>query len=269
MEQNIKNGLWIAVAVAILAVGYSAVSYVNSYGKSIEPSSFRSFSVTGEGEAIAVPDVASFSFKVITQGGKNIAALQAENTNKTNKAIEFVKSNGIENKDIKTQYYNVEPRYETYQCGITPIYGYGTSGSASGVEPCPPASIVGYTITQSVSVKVRDFSKIGDIMSGVVSNGANSLGSLSFTIDDPTEIQNEARAEAISKAKEKAESIAKAGGFKIGRLISIQEGYYPYARYDNSMTASAMGAAKAESVPTIEAGSQEVNVTITMQYEIK
>ncbi|MFH1347004.1 MAG: SIMPL domain-containing protein [Spirochaetota bacterium] len=266
MEQNnIKNGLWIAVALAVLAAGYSTISYVNSYGKSIEPSSFRSFSVTGDGKATAIPDVAGFSFTVITEGGKDITALQAENTGKANKAIAFVKSKGVEDKDIKTQYYNVEPRYETYQCEITPLYGtYGVSS----VEPCPPASIVGYTITQTVSVKIRDFTKIGDIMAGVVSNGANSLGALSFTIDDPSKVQSEARAEAIAKAKEKAESIAKAGGFSIGRLLNIQEGYSYYPRYE-SLSASGMGTAKESATPTIEPGSQEINVRVTMQYEIK
>jgi len=263
MEQNIKNGLWVAIAVAILAVGYSAISYVNSYGKSIQPSSFRSFSVTGDGKATAIPDIAEFSFKVITEGGKDISSLQTDNTNKVNKTIEFVKSKGVEDKDIKTQYYNIEPRYQTYQCGITPLYG------TSSVEPCPPASIVGYTITQSVDVKIRDFSKIGDIMAGVVSNGANSLGSLSFTIDDPSKVHSEARAQAITKAKEKAQSVAQAGGFRIGRLLNISEGYNPYARYDYLSSAVGMGATKESAAPTIEAGSQEVSVTITMQYEIK
>ena len=264
MEQNnIKNGLWIAVALAVLAGGYSAISYVNSYGKSIKPSSFRSFFVAGEGKATAIPDIAEFSFKVITEGGKDITSLQAENTKKANKAIEFVKSKGVGAKDIKTQYYNVEPRYQTYQCEVRPLYG------ASSVEPCPPAEIVGYTITQTVSVKIRDFAKIGDIMSGVVSNGANSLGSLSFTIDDPTAVQNEARAEAIAKAREKAESVAKAGGFRIGRLLNISEGNNYYARYDYLPSAVGMGAAKESATPTIEAGSQEVNVTVTMQYEIQ
>lgn len=268
MEQNIKNFLWGAIIIAVLALGYSAISYVNSYDKSIEPSSFRSFSVTGEGEAISVPDVASFSFTVITEGGKDIIELQTENTGKMNKAIEFVKSNGIESKDIKTQYYNIEPRYQTYGCGIKALYAPETPNQTSSIEPCPPAEMVGYTIIQTVNVKVRDFTKVGDIMSGVVLNGANKVSSLSFSIDDPTSVQNEARAEAITKAKEKAESVAKAGGFKIGKLIGIQEGYYSAYGRDNYLMSSAVGVAK-ESAPTIEAGSQEVIINVTMQYEIK
>jgi len=264
MEQNyIKNGLWIAVALAVLAAGYSAISYVNSYGKSIQPSSFRSFSVTGEGRVTAIPDVAEFDFKVITEGGKDIASLQASNTGKVNKAIDFVKSKGVESKDIKTITYAIEPRYQTYACGAEYLFG------ASSVKPCPPAEIVGYTISQVVGVKVRDFSKVGDIMNGVVSSGVNSIGSLSFTIDDPAKAQDEARAEAIAKAKEKAEGVAKAGGFSVGRLLGIQEGYNPYARYDYGYGMAAKTMDSATPSPIIEPGSQEISVTVTMQYEIQ
>ncbi|MCX6702734.1 MAG: SIMPL domain-containing protein [Candidatus Wolfebacteria bacterium] len=271
MNQNIKNGLGVVAALVVLMLGYSAISYVNSYGKSIQPSSFRSFSVSGEGKVTAIPDVAKFTFTVITEGGKDVAALQKDNTDKTNKAIAFVKSSGVEEKDIKTQSYNIDPRYESYKCrsaisSISPVSDY----SAGAV--CPPASIVGYTVTQTVEVKVRDFSKTGDIMAGIVKNGANQVSSLSFTIDDSTKVQADARAQAITKAREKAESIAKAGGFGIGQLLSIQEGgYYPaYAKaaYDSSGYGIGGGVAQ-NAAPTIQPGSQEVNITVTLQYEIR
>ena len=269
MNENIKNILGGAMEIVVLAMGYSAVSYVSSYGKSIQPSSFRSFSVTGDGKATAITDIAEFSFTVITQGGKeDIASLQAKNTEAMNKAIAFIKSAGVEDKDIKTQYYNIDPRYQTYNCNPRPILYL--SDETETAQPCPPASIVGYTITQSVEVKIRDFKKIGDIMGGVVANGANQIGALSFTIDDPSKVQDQARAKAIAKAKAKAEAIARAGGFGIGRLLNVQEGgYNPYLRY-GSLSADFGGAAlKAAPAPTIEPGSQEINVSVTLQYEIQ
>jgi len=272
MNQTIKNILGGAGAVAVLAFGYAAVSYVSSYGKSIQPSSFRSFSVTGDGKATAIPDVAEFSFQVITEGGKDLTSLQAKNTDAVNKTIAFIKSKGVEAKDITTQYYNVNPRYQTYDCRSTPIvYGApSTGGTTATVQPCPPASIVGYTVTQSVDIKVRDFGKIGDIMGGVVTNGANQVGSLSFTIDDPEKVQGEARAEAITKAKAKAQAVAEAGGFKIGRLLGVQEGGYRMPMYDNYAGAEVMAAKSvAAPAPTIEPGSQEVSVSVTLQYEIE
>jgi len=284
MNQNIKNILGGVIAVAVLALGYAALSYVNSYSKVIEPSSFRSFSVTGDGKATAIPDIAEFSFQVITEGGVDITALQTKNTEAMNKVIGYVKTQGVAEKDIKTQYYNVEPRYQTSNCRITttpllltpavaPDSISGSSGSSFGTvnQTCPPPSIVGYTITQSVDVKIRDFSKIGDIMGGVVKNGANQVGSLSFTIDDQTKVQDEARTEAIIKAMAKAESIADAGNFKVGRLLNIQEGGQ-YPMYNTSLrmeSAAKLDATGAAPAPVIQPGSQEVNVNVTLQYEIK
>lgn len=254
MTEKIKNYLGIAIIIAILVVAGSAWKYVRYFGQSIEPSSFRSFAVTGEGKVVAIPDVAQFSFSVITEGGKDITKLQKENTDKVNRAISFVKSNGVEAKDIKTSGYNLSPRYQNYSC---PREG--------GV--CPAPEIVGYTITQTVEVKVRDFGKVGEILGGVVENGANSVSQLNFTIDDPTTVQNDAREEAIVKAKNKARSIAKAGGFSLGRLLSIDEGYSPVPYYRSDV---GYGALLEKAVtPTIEPGSEDVTVNVTLRYEIR
>jgi len=255
MNNKIKNYLGVAVIGVILIFAYAALSYVNAFSRSIQPSSFRSFSVSAEGKIVAIPDVAQFSFGVKTEGGKNIADLQKENTKKVNQAIEFVKASGVETKDIKTVNYNLEPRYQYYSC---PREG----------GPCPPPDIVGYTVTQTVLIKVRDFKKIGDILSGVIQNGANEVSQLSFAIDDPTLVQNQARNEAIAKAKEKAISIAKAGGFRLGRLLSIEEsqGPEPIYRYK---TLEAVGGGEAIPSPVIEPGSQEITITVTLKYEIE
>lgn len=285
MNSTLKSAAVGVGAVAVLIFAYAAVSYVNSYGKSIQPSSFRSFSVTAEGKTVSIPDVAAFSFTVLTEGGKDLAGLQAKNTESMNNAIDFVKGQGVEIKDIKTSYYNVNPRYENYSCYDKPvdeIYDGGdltahsvatppvAPGSQKTVNTCPPPAIVGYTITQSVDVKIRDFKKISDIMSGVVTNGANQVGSLSFTTDDPTAVQDEARAEAIAKAKVKAEAMAKAGGFRIGRLLGITDGgYSPYSyRSYDSYGVSAESKVVAAPTPTIEPGSQETTINVTLQYEI-
>lgn len=258
VDNKIKTYLSVAVVGALLIFAYSAFLYTDSYSKSIEPSSFRSFSANGEGKAVAIPDVAQFTFSVITEGGKDIAQLQKANTEKTNKAIEFVKSNGVEAKDIKTQNYDLSPRYQYFSCPV----------SRDESKPCPPAEIVGYKITQTVLVKIRDFSKIGAILSGVVQSGANSVSQLSFEIDDPTAVQNQAREEAIKKAKEKAESIAKAGGFSLGRLLSIEEGGYSPQPIYSMMKSAAFGVDEA-ATPTIEPGSQEITINIILKYEIE
>ncbi|MBI4993918.1 SIMPL domain-containing protein [Candidatus Wolfebacteria bacterium] len=260
MKEKIKNYLGMASIFALITFAYAAFIYADAYSKSIQPSSFRSFSATAEGKAVAKPDIAKFSFSVITEGGKDMAALQKENTEKTNQAIEFLKSGGIDAKDIKTLNYNLEPRYQYYSCPI----------NNTGSQPCPPAEIVGYKIIQNVSVKIRDFSKIGDFVSGVVKNGANEVSQLSFDIDNLTNIQNQAREEAIKKAKEKAENIAKSGDFRLGRLLSIEEnGPTPVYGYGMGVSTAKSFETVAISAPTIEPGSQEIIVNITLRYEIE
>lgn len=263
MNTQIKNFIGIAVVAGVVVFAYAAWAYVQAYSKFVEPSSFRSFSVSAEGEAVAIPDVAQFSFSVITQGGANIANLQQQNVEKVNNAIAFVKGQGVEDKDIKTQNFSLEPRYQSFSCSMRSLDG----------EPvvCPPAEIVGYTISQTVQVKVRDFKKVGVIVSGVVENGANSVSQLFFTIDKPDAVESEARAQAIQKAKEKAEAVARAGDFRLGRLLSIQEGGFPYLpMYEKAdFGYGATPVPTAAPAPAIEPGSQEVKVFVTLVYEIR
>ena len=264
---NLKTVLGIVGGIAVLAIAYAAVMYANAYSSSIQPGSFRSFAVSGEGKIVVVPDVAQVSFNVISEGGKDIAALQKQNTDKVNKAIDFVKGKGVDSKDIKTESYNLNPRYQSYNC--RPQNPYETAPTV-----CPPSEIVGYTITQSVSVKIRDFAKIGEILSGVVNAGANSVNGPYFVVDDATKSRDEARAQALKKAQESAKAIARAGGFSLGRLLSIDESGYPsyydkgYLAARNGVGLEAAPSAPAPS-PTIEPGSQDVNVTVVLRYEIR
>ncbi len=272
MTKIIKNLLGIALVISVLAIGYAAVNYVNYYGKAIKPSSFRNFSVTAKAKVSAIPDVAEFNFQVINEGNKDLASIQKDNTNISNKLINFLTTQGVAKQDIKTNSYNVSPRYQTSNCKISvkPLNSDKTNILInSSQQTCPPPSIVGYTITQSINVKIHDFSKIGNIMSGLIKNGANKVGSLSFTINDLSKLQDEARTKAIAKAEIKAKSIAKAGGFTVGRLLNIQENS-PYPIYRPLMLRTANGQNETNSLaPTIQPGSQDVSVNVTLQYEIK
>jgi hypothetical protein len=279
MNERIKDIVGVAGAIALLAGGWAATRYVDVFSSSIEPGTFRSFSVSGEGKVVVVPDVAQVWFSAVTEGGKDLAALQTKNTEKVNKAIEFVKAQGVKAEDIKTESYSIDPRYQSYNCDVRPLplmYPMDVGGAETSVAypeptPCPPADIVGYTIRQSVSVKVRDFKKIGDILSGVVNAGANSVNGPSFVVDDPTKPRNDAREEAIRKAQESAKEIAEAAGFRLGRLLGIDDSGYP-VYYDKTMAfgrGGAMESSVAAPAPAIEPGSQDVTVSVTLRYEIR
>lgn len=254
MDTKIKNYLAISIILSLFVLASISFWYVSSFSESILPQ--RSFSVSGEGKVVTIPDVAEFSFTIVTEGGKNLANLQKENSEKANQIISFLKENDTDPKDIKTQYYNISPRYQ-----------YSSCPGAETVTVCPPPEIVGYTITQGISVKIRRIDKAGDILSGVVERGTNTVSGPNFVVDDPTNFQNQAREQAINKAKEKAKTIAKAGDFKLGKLISITEGLsYPPIFFAESADFAKIGAME---TPTIEPGSQEIKITATLTYEIK
>jgi len=267
MNPKIKDFIGVIAALGVVVFAVAAWMFVDAYSKSIEPSSFRSFAVSGQGEAVAIPDIAQFTFSVITEGGEDLEGLQQQNSQKTNATIEYVKSQGVEAKDIKTQGYQVTPRYQYFDCSSRPLpLGQGQIS----VEACPPPEIVGYSITQTVQVKVRDLEKAGSMLSGVVQNGANKVSQLSFTLDNRDEKESEARAAAIEKAKQKARSVAQAGGFRVGRLLSIQESGIPYYPvYDRAFAESAVGTPTQAPAPSVEPGSQDITVNVTLVYEIR
>jgi len=247
-----------ALILVLLTAVYGILSFTGSYARAIDPSSVRSFSVSGEGEVVASPDIAVFTFGILTEGGVDIAGLQDKNSESSNAAIDYLKGKGIEDKDIKTQYFNISPRYQYSNC-------YRTEG-----QVCPPPAIVGYTIRQDVQVKVRDLSTAGELISGVVEKGANTVSQLSFSIDDPSALEQEAREKAFAEAEAKAESLAKAGGFKLGKLLAVSEGYNNGNQYRSFelATDSAYGVGGGVA-PKIEPGSQEVRISVNVQYEIR
>ena len=259
MSEKVRKYLGIAGVILLLSGSYGIVKFVNSYNASIQPSSFRSFAVNGEGKWTSIPDIAKFSYSVVTEGDKNIKALTEKNNTKSSDIIHFLKGSGIDSADIKTTSYSVEPRTAYYSC---------LPDTNGAVKRCPPSEIVGYTIRQSAEVKIRDFSIVGDVLNGVVVKGANNVSNLQFTTDDSTKIEDLARANAIKKAVMKAEAIAKAGGFKLGRLLSVEESnYYPTPLYPSYGVLKTMESAPMS--PPVEPGSEETKVNVTLRYEIR
>jgi len=215
--------------------------------------------VSGEGEVFAVPDIATFSLSVIEEA-KEVEDAQTEATRKANEIIAYLKSVGVEERDIKTTNYNVYPRYEYRE----------TSGSGI-VRPGGERVLVGFEVSQSLTVKVRDTEKAGEILSGVGARGVSDISGLSFTIDDEDELKAEAREMAINDAKEKAEALARDLGVDLIRIVGFNEGgdYYPmplYARAESLTFDSAGGGAVAPDLPV---GENKIISNVTITYEIR
>jgi len=216
------------------------------YGDSLMPA--KTINVSAEGKVTVSPDIAKLSFSVVSEGANS--KLLAENNNKKmNAAIDFAKSQGIEEKDIKTTEYNLSPRYE-YD------------------EKTKKTFISGYTLTQTVLVKVRDLNKVAEVLGGLPALGINQISSISFDIDEPEKYLSEARNQAFDKAKEKAKAIAEKNGVKLGRVINFYE--YQSTPYYQNVRALGMGGAEAvQPLPQIQPGSQEVTIQVSVTYEIK
>jgi uncharacterized protein YggE len=243
---SILAGLVGIVLVMYIVFG---VATIIKGGPSKSDGVYRNISFSGEGKTYTKPDIATVTLSVVTEG-KTVADLQKKNTEKMNKVIEFLKGNGIEEKDIKTTNYNLYPRYDYSQY--------------SSKMP----QIVGYEITQSLEVKIRNLDKVGEVLEGSVAAGVNQIYSLYFKVDKDEEFKSQAKELAIKDAKKKAAETAKQLGVRLGKLVGYSEGsnYYPiYANYDKAMGIGGGG----ESAPSIQTGENEILVNVTLTYEIK
>ena len=219
-------------------------------------------SVTGEGEALAIPDLAVFSFSVVEEA-KNIPEVQEVAAEKANKIIDFLKGEGVDEKDIQTSNYSVNPVYEYIDRVVYCI-----------TYPCPPQNervLRGYEVNQSLSVKVRETEMAGELVTGVGNLGVSYISGPNFTVDDEAELQREARAEAIADAEKKAKELAKDLGVRIVSVAGFSEsGAYPYyfraAAEDAKFGLGGMGGASAPSLPE---GENKIISNINIIYAIR
>ncbi|MFZ2187572.1 MAG: SIMPL domain-containing protein [Candidatus Moraniibacteriota bacterium] len=245
-------------SVAIVLLALSAVVYVYQFGRSVDQTyPNKTFTVDGEAKMETATDIATFTASVVTEGGKNVAEIQKQNVEKMNAINAFLQEQGTEKKDLQTSQYTLIPRYSYANC--------------SGGTVCPPPAISGYTLTQTLTVKVRDFESLGTILSGIVEKGANTVSGVSFTVDDDTDAKQAARTEAIAKAEKKAEEIAKAGNFRVGKLISLYED--SGVPQGDTIGYGGMGGGSAAEVkmavpPVIEPGTQSGKLRVNLTYEI-
>lgn len=239
----------LGAVVAVCALGYLYYQFNN-----VPQNMVHEISVSGSGKAFIKPDIAQVSFGVTTEALKSQDAVN-KNNEKMNAVIKAIKDLGVQDKDIQTTLYN-----------LTPVYDYPRILTPGGVSSNSRV-FTGYSLQQQVSVKIRNFDNINAILDKATSNGATNVSDLQFTVDDPEKVQAEARAMAITKAKEKLANMVAQSGLKVGKLVNISEGYN---NYPMPMYASGMAKDSQESVaPQIQTGQQEVDSTVTLTYQIK
>ncbi len=255
--QNVLK--WTKIVLVVLAVFLAAEALGSLKSlKSVDPA-YNSISVSGEGEIVAQPDVATFSFSV-SADAKSVTEAQGEVTEKMDSILEGLEAMGVEEKDIKTTDYSIWPKYKYEPLICSPTY-------------CPPSRQVedGYTVTHSVSLKIRETGEAGKALALVGERGATNLSGISFVVDDPDKIFEEARALAITDAKDKAEALSKKLGVRLVRVVSFYDntgGGIPYYGEAMGMGGDMVRNVKAPA-PTIPMGENKIVVNVTVVYEIR
>ncbi|HOM33278.1 MAG TPA: SIMPL domain-containing protein [Candidatus Paceibacterota bacterium] len=240
----------IIASIVALIVGWAIYNGING------ELSNSTFVVNGEGKVYAKPDVAVVDMSIINQN-IDVEKVQAENDEKTQRVINFLKESGVDEKDIKTLQYNLQPEYD---------YNWCRNASSQYISYCPP-KLVDYILTQSIEVKIRDLNNVGKIIGKLTDVGVNQISSINFVIDEDNVYKSEARKEAVLDAQKRANDIAQTAGIKLGRIITISESpvdnVYPVANYAQKEALMDLSSAS-----PIEIGTNEINASISLVYEI-
>jgi uncharacterized protein len=233
------------VAVALLVLAAAALAGVGRpdavrSADSDPADQTRSIAVNGTGSVDAVPDRATFSFGVDVRGETASEALSAASA-AVRRVTDAVKTAGVDRKDVQTQ-----------------------DISLSAVTSSDGRHIDGYAASASISVRARDLDRAGALVDAAVAAGANNVYGPSLDRSDADELANKALADALADARRKAEALAAAAGGSLGQVLSINESGasvppMPYAARDAATLSS--------DVP-IEPGTQEIQASITVVFEL-
>jgi uncharacterized protein len=201
--------------------------------------------VTATGKTTRVPDLATIRAGVVTQGASAAQAM-ADNAQRMASVLSALKAAGVAPRDIMTSNVSLQPQYR--------------------YEDNKPPVITGYQATNSVSIRFRDIAKAGPILDVLVKQGANQIDGPSLTLDQPDAALDEARVDAVKRARARAELYAKAAGLSVSRILTIAEGTEIAAP---PMPMAYMARAKASADTSISPGETDVTATITVRFLLK
>jgi uncharacterized protein YggE len=204
----------------------------------------HTIAVSATSTIYAEPDLAIITFSVVNEAQTASKAMN-ENVKRMNAIISHLKQLGVDDKDLKTTNFNISLRYEQDNATRKRV-------------------LVGYQMYQSLLVKIRNFQKLADVIQGALDFGANQVSNLVFMIENSEDIQKQARLQAIEKAKIKAQELADKLGIQLGKVVGFNENSSAIKSFNARASMDVAGAS-----PQIEAGENEIAVTITIIYEIK
>ncbi len=242
MKKGLLLVIGLVLVISLLLIGCESQETTGANG-----SQQTGVWVSGTGKVTAVPDVAIFSLGVEAQE-KTVKEAQSEAISAMNAIITALKANGVAEKDIQTQWYNISPVMKW-------------------VEDTNEQITIGYKVTNMVTAKIRDISKAGATIDAVAEAGGNltRINSISFTMNDPTAYNNQAREKAMQDANAKAEQMATLAGITLGKptYISESSSYIPTPYYLKDYAEGG-----SPSTP-ISPGELDITLTVQVGYAIE
>jgi uncharacterized protein YggE len=231
-----RRRVW-PLAAAAMVLCFAASAWAQSLPRTI--------TVQGMGQIAATPDVASVTIGVVTEDREPAAAL-AENNTAMDKLFAILKRFKVAEKDRRTSGFSVSPQSQR-------------SNDRTG-----PSFIVGYRVTNQVTVKYRNLKNLGRLLTALVEDGANRINGIGFTFDDPEKLRNDARRAAVADARRRAELYAAESKSEIGRVLQITELSVAFPR---PIVGSMATMERAAPVP-VAPGEQSVSASVTVVYSI-
>lgn len=223
--------------------------------------------ITAEGRSFREPDLALFSAGVTTQATTAAEAL-AENSRAMERVIAELRGAGIAERDIQTSNLAINPVY------ADPNRDAMMAARAGQPYVPPPPElqiprIIGYQANNTVSVRQRKLGDYGKVIDALASAGANQVNGPNFQMDEPEPALDEARRDAMTTARKRADLYASAAGLRVVRILSITEGggYWgpPPVAFARAVGA---GAPPPPPPPPVAAGELQLTASVTVQYEL-
>jgi len=247
------------LGVSLILFLFASIGLLSSIIDRGENDNVSTIDVEGYAEKMLTPDIASFSFSVTTES-KDMSTAQNESAKKVNSIISFFKQEGkVAENDIKTSNYNLYPRYEYRRLDCKDeIYCDNTR------------VLMGYVVTQTITVKVRDIDKAGELLAAAGERGATNISGLSFTTDDNEKVKEELILQATADARRKAQNLAKELGVKLGKIVSFHtngDNIIPFRRENVAV----MGLQKSADIavsPEVPVGENKITAQVTISYKI-
>ncbi len=242
-----RTVMTLALAASMLA-GMPATAQVAQTVEPMIPAAGTILDVRAEGKTTRTPDLATIRAGVVSQAATAAAAL-SDNAQRMARVLAALKRAGVAARDVATA--NV---------GLSPQYRYA--------ENQPPV-VTGYQATNSVAIRFRDVARAGTILDTLVAQGANQIDGPNLSLADPDAALDEARVDAVKRARAKAELYARAAGMSVARIVSIDEAGQNDGGGGNPMPMMMVRKMAADSSTQVAAGETDVTVSLSVRFLLK